>query len=158
MSKKVLLVSDNHFNRRILSELSMKYDDMDYYLHLGDSEMYADEIKPFIAVRGNNDFDRTFPIDRLLVVDNHKILMTHGHRYISLLSQNDGLLTKAKASGADMVFFGHTHHFADYQTEGIRFVNPGSCNHNRDNTPPSYAIVEFGDDGKVLVKRCNIKL
>lgn len=158
MSKKILLASDNHFNKRILNELSLKYNDIDQYLHLGDSEMYSDEIHPFIAVRGNNDFDYSFPAERLLPIEGHRVLMTHGHHYISIFSQNDGLLAKAKECEADVVFFGHTHHFADYENEGIRFINPGSCNHNRDNTPPSYAIVEFADDGSIIVKRYNVKL
>ena len=157
MSKKVLLVSDNHFNKRILNKLTEDFSDMNYYLHLGDSEMYEDELKHFISVRGNNDFDQSYPKERVITINDHNVFMTHGHHYISL-GRYDLLIKRAKELACDVVFFGHTHRFTDVREDGIRLINPGSCSHNRDGSPPSFGLLTFEDDGKIDLKRYNIKI
>ena len=58
----------------------------------------------------------------------------------------------------DVVFFGHTHRFTDVREDGIRLINPGSCSHNRDGSPPSFGLLTFEDDGKIDLKRYNIKI
>ena len=43
----------------------------------------------------------------------------------------------------------------DYQDEmidGIRLINPGSCNHNRSYANPTYAIINIDKDSKIDLK------
>ena len=56
---KVLIVSDNHNERKIIEALP-KIVHADLYLHLGDSEFsYEDDIlKAFHCVRGNTEIGR----------------------------------------------------------------------------------------------------
>ena len=145
MSKKIVLVSDNHFNNTVLHKILIANPDADYYMHCGDSEMSAEELGPFTSVRGNNDYDRNLPMERLIQVENKRILLLHGHRYLSF--SNHGLVLKAQEAQADIVFYGHTHVFADFEDANIRFVNPGSCAYPRDGQDPCYAVVLIdGDD------------
>ena len=46
----------------------------------------------------------------------------------------------------------------DVREDGIRLINPGSCSHNRDGSPPSFGLLTFEDDGKIDLKRYNIKI
>ena len=141
---KVVLVSDNHGNASVLSRIAAKHYDAEYYLHCGDSGMPAAALKPFASVKGNVDY-ADLPEQKILSIDGWKVLMLHGNRYI----QGGDLLALygyARRQEADVVLFGHTHCFTDTEIEGIRFINPGSCAHNRDGSAASYAIVHFGDE------------
>ena len=140
MSKKIVLVSDNHFDKEVLKRIVRDNPDADYFLHCGDSEMNYDEMGPFASVRGNNDYDREFPNEKLMQIENLRILMLHGHRYVSYFS-NYGLIEIAQERQADVVFYGHTHVFADFKECGIHFINPGSSAYPRDGQGPCYAIV-----------------
>ena len=151
---KVVLVSDNHFNSRILDYILSQESTADLYLHCGDSELTTKKLTPFASVRGNNDYDTSLPRQRLIDINGLRVLVIHGDHFVS--SFNDkGLVDKAKKESADVVFFGHIHRFCDYTEEGIRFINPGSCNFNRDGTLPCYAIVTF-EDKTINVKRIDI--
>ena len=143
--KNLLIVSDSHHNHRILKDLSQKYPAMDYYLHLGDSELYQDEIAPFLGVRGNNDYDLTFPSLKVLKIEDLHFLMVHGH-YYRLIGNNDGLISKAKEQNCQVVLFGHTHVPYDEIHKGIRLINPGSLSYNRDGSSPSYIIARVEKD------------
>ncbi len=151
---RVVLVSDNHFNRRVLDYILTKESTADLYLHCGDSEFTMKELLPFASVKGNNDYDGSLPRQRFVEIEGHRILVIHGDPFVSYFNDK-GLIAKAQKEHADVVFFGHTHRFSDYTKEGIRFINPGSCNFNRDGSPPSYAIVTFEDE-KISVERIDI--
>lgn len=151
MSKKIVLVSDNHFNNLVLAKIVRDNPDADYYLHCGDSEMSANDLLPYIAVRGNNDYDRNYPNERLLQIENKRILIMHGHRFISCFS-NHSLVSKAEECAVDLCFFGHTHMFTDFTEGNIRFINPGSCAYPRDGEGPCYAIIMIDGD-EVTVQR-----
>ncbi len=151
---KIILASDNHYNTHVLKYILERESDADMYLHCGDSELEMSALMPFVSVLGNNDYDRNYPRVRFLEAEGKRIEMLHGNPYVSSFSDN-GLVAKAIQDKADIVFFGHTHVFADYEKEGIRFINPGSCNFNRDGTCPSYAVVTIGKEG-VTVQRVDI--
>lgn len=153
--KNLLIVSDSHHNHRILADLVKKYPDMDYYLHLGDSELYQDEIAPFIAVKGNNDFDANLPSLRVLTVESLRLLMVHGH-YYRLYGNKDALIAKAKEKNCSVVLYGHTHVPSDETTRGVRMINPGSLSYNRDGSSPSYVIARIEDE-KIEVDFYHIK-
>ena len=143
--KNLLIVSDSHHNQRILFDLVEKYPHMNYYLHLGDSELYQDEILPFVSVKGNNDCDPNYPSLKVLKIEEINLLMVHGH-YYCLYGNKDALLAKARELNCKVVLFGHTHVPSDETQKGIRLINPGSLSYNRDGSSPSYIVAKIDQD------------
>lgn len=142
---KIVLCSDNHSHLSVLQDIVSKNSNADYYWHLGDSECYKiDDIKPFISVMGNIDFNTELPQYRILEVGGHRFMLTHGHK------QSGGLeiLSKyGKDNDCDVVLYGHTHRPNDCVIDGIRLINPGSCFNNRNGLGPTYCILKIDDDG-----------
>ncbi|MFV0254886.1 MAG: metallophosphoesterase [Erysipelotrichaceae bacterium] len=143
--KKVLLVSDSHGRFSRLEKLSNKYrNQVDLLLHAGDSETSEEHLYNFISVSGNNDYYSNYPEERVFTIGNFKILLTHGHRYF-YHSIEKQLVTKAKTLGCDIVCFGHTHKIVNVTIDGVRLLNPGSLNYNRDGNPLSYMLIHLSE-------------
>ncbi len=143
---KILVVSDNHGDRLIISKLVQKYGEtVDGIFHCGDSEFEIDDplVSKMHIVRGNMDF-AAFPEDDLTRLDHQTILLTHGH----LHGVNNGLLNLAlfaQTKAANIVLFGHTHQLGVTLNEGVLFVNPGSISQPRGQYASiggTYAIIE----------------
>ena len=132
---KILVLSDSHsalsFMRRCVDSVKP-----DVLMHLGD---YFDDgiaIKeeypgiPMYQVPGNCDryrYSASQPgilIPRIFGVDFY---MTHGHRHN--VKMYTGLLLKdARAAGAAIALYGHTHEAECYrEDDGLWVMNPGSC-------------------------------
>ncbi|MCI1922750.1 MAG: metallophosphoesterase [Lentilactobacillus buchneri] len=124
---KILVISDNHGDRQIISDLMTHYDgEVDGFFHCGDSEFDSNDplVSKMHIVRGNMDH-AAFAEDEISKIDGETILLTHGH----LHGVNSGLLTLelfARSKEANIVLFGHTHQLGVTQDQGILFVNPGS--------------------------------
>ena len=132
---KILVLSDSHaalsFMRRCIDTVQP-----DAVIHLGDhyddGTAMAEEYPqiPFYQVPGNCGAHRCFipdPETRLETLDGVRILMTHGHRH-HVKQTLIPLLADARASGADVVLFGHTHSACCQREEdGLWVLNPGSC-------------------------------
>lgn len=149
---KIVVVSDNHGDKKVLEKILNSYPDYDGFIHCGDSEMDRDELVGYASVRGNNDDDFNYPAELVLVFGNHRILVVHGHRQVYLDSRY-GLVEKAKENNCDIVCYGHTHAFEYQVLEGVTLLNPGSLNHNRDGSRASYAILELDDDNVMVEKK-----
>ena len=54
--EEIVLVSDNHGQRKPLEYLKENYPVTDYFIHCGDSEMHPNQLSGFTSVQGNNDF------------------------------------------------------------------------------------------------------
>lgn len=152
MAVKVLVVSDNHGSREGLEIALRDNYDCDYYLHLGDSCMPPEDLKPFISVLGNNDYGFDYPINRIVEIGGIKFLMNHGSY------DNNVLATKAIVNDCKYILCGHTHVFTDIVYKDIRILNPGSLYYNRDFTPPCYAIMRIDNKKNVTFERVNIDL
>ena len=131
---KILVLSDSHaalsFMRRCIDAVRP-----DAVIHLGDhyddGTAMAEEYPQitFYQVPGNCDAHRGFipdPETRLETLAGVRILMTHGHRH-HVKQTLTRLLADAKASGAKLVLFGHTHNSYCQKEEGLMVMNPGSC-------------------------------
>lgn len=148
---KIVVCSDNHSNFSALAKILADNPNADFYWHLGDSESETiDKISPFVSVLGNNDY-LDLPVYRIIEVGNHRFLLTHGHRY--LRNDLNTLYYLAKENNCDVVLYGHTHMFSDYSYNGVRFINPGSCSHNRDGSDPSYVVLNLKGNDINLVKK-----
>lgn len=109
-------------------------------------ELLNNNKEVILAVRGNCDTEvdqmvLDFPImaDYIYVISGDKaIFATHGHHYNpecppKMLNKGDILLT------------GHTHIACDIEYENFRYMNPGSPTIPKNNTNPSYIIIEDGN-------------
>ena len=145
---KIVICSDNHTNRQCLQYILQNESNADYYWHLGDSE-YTNikELSPFVSIMGNNDFFLDLPATKEFELCGHKFLLTHGHR--QLMYGPEQLAAYTKDKGCDIVLFGHTHMPCDKVINGVRMVNPGSCNHNRGGFDPSYCVMHLDKNGKI---------
>lgn len=141
---KMLVVSDNHGWSTILSELKRRYKGkVSVMIHCGDSEMAADDpaVTGYTVVRGNCDEEDKFPNDILESVEDCRVFVTHGHRY-NIKMTLTSLAMKAKETGADFVFFGHSHTAGAEMAEGVLYLNPGSIALPRGRHEKTYAIVD----------------
>ena len=96
------------------------------------------------AVLGNNDYNLDYPLVKIINLYNYKIMLTHGHKFfvptgIKIMAEY------AKEQGANLVFFGHTHHRFDEIVNGIRCVNPG-CICGQFDEYLSYAVLNLNDN------------
>ena len=151
---KVIVASDNHFDHDILKSIERDNPDGDYFLHLGDSLLNNELLRPFQSVLGNNDFDMSLPRDRVIKIANHKIFMTHGHRYLGPGLNN--LIQHAKDEGCDICLYGHTHRYQITYDKDILALNPGSCWYDRYGGKPSYAILYLYENGEIEVNKVDI--
>ena len=140
-----LVVSDNHGDREILVDLVDRYQKVvDYFFHCGDSELsFEDQLwSHFHVVKGNCDYSSEFKEKQVINTGIDKIFITHGH----LANVRFGLTQlaiEAKASGANMAFFGHTHQIGCEMVDGVLYLNPGSISQPRGPIQiPSYARIE----------------
>ena len=60
--------------------------------------------------------------------------------------QLNGLMYKAMENDCRAVVFGHTHKAMTDESNGIRFINPGSLTQPRDGSDGSYAIIRTSAD------------
>ncbi|MBO5262181.1 MAG: metallophosphoesterase [Clostridia bacterium] len=134
---KFLVFSDSHSNsNNIKKAIDMHKGSCDCIIFLGDGvkdALYIQEMYPqipFFIVKGNCDFFAGgIEEEKLLYLDNFKILITHGHLY-GAKSGYARLAYRARELDADAVFFGHTHTPLDDVFEiadkRIQLFNPGS--------------------------------
>lgn len=114
---------------------------------------YKDKI---IAVRGNCDSEvdqmvLNFPIMadyNLILWNNRKIFMTHGHIY----NKDNPLPMEA----GDILLYGHFHVPMILERDGMIFMNPGSITLPKENSGHCYGVFENNSfiikdiDGKII--------
>ena len=145
---KIVLVSDNHGNRQCLKDLKALYSDYDMFVHCGDSEMPYEDMEGYVCVCGNNDFfyRGQVPDNLVLQIAGHTVYVCHGHMDFLSYFHYEPMIQRAKAKGADTIFFGHVHTYLDTVQDGVRLLNPGSIRHNRDGGMPTYMLVEISQE------------
>lgn len=150
---KLLIVADSHGDVSLLKNNIEIINKCDMIIHLGDHDYDIDKIseftdKPIVAVRGNNDYTDRFDKEKILRIGNHKLFLTHGHKY-KVHSGTERLYYKAQELGADISLYGHTHIF-NYENDGqILILNPSSPSLSRDGHN-SFVVMDIdGDEVKV---------
>lgn len=162
---ELLIFSDSHGraeNIQVALERQVKAPDA--VLFLGDGARDLDRIflcdVPLWAVRGNCDWsssdfaDRT---ERLLYLEGHTLLLTHGHEW-GVKGGLGALIAHAADVGADIVLFGHTHKptletvAAGTQigktvlSRSMYLFNPGSIGYNEDGEGYSFGTLTLRGD------------
>jgi len=114
-------------------------------LHLGDVMRDAEKLArlfpglPMEQVPGNCDLRPDEPAERLLFIEDKRVLMCHGHTY-GVKSSLSLAGRAAQEKQIDLFLFGHTHKpLWDFRGRTV-FVNPGSIG---EGARPTYAVVEI---------------
>ncbi|MGI5933691.1 MAG: YfcE family phosphodiesterase [Lawsonibacter sp.] len=127
---KILVFSDSH---RSWSGMIQAIDEQqpDQVIHLGDLISDAEEMSylypqiPICMVPGNCDGWTTVPAIKQITLQRRSILLSHGHLW-GVKSGCDAAVAQARAVGADILLFGHTHQPLCQQLEdGLWVLNPG---------------------------------
>lgn len=141
---KILVLSDSHgdVENMYLAVARVKPDRI---IHLGDGWREAQLLQtrfpalPLERVPGNCDFVHGEPLERIVPLQGHRVLLCHGHT----LHVKSGLLTAlytAREREADVLLFGHTHTpLVDYR-DGVWLLNPGSIG---SSFSPTYGVLEL---------------
>lgn len=132
-------MSDSHGCNREIEYVMNKESDADLFLHCGDICVDEYTYPEILTVCGNNDY-YDYPMQRVLNVEGHRIIMFHSHQF-SFLKREEKMIQRAKEHDCDIICFGHTHVALDKVEKGIHMINPGSLYHSRDGRPISYAVL-----------------
>ena len=144
---KVVVTSDAHGDRVLLSRIASIEKEADAFIDAGDSELEAEEIKPFISVRGNCDY-AFYPLSRILYFESWRVFLTHGAG-VSKYS----LISLAKSHGCSVLIYGHTHRYENLFTDSIYVINPGSVSRPRDGYMGTYLVIDFSENDIKIEKK-----
>ena len=151
---KMLVLSDSHGNLDNMVR-AVEQTRPNRIVHLGDVMRDGEKLHalfpaiPFDQVPGNCDLAAFDAPEKLLFLENKRILLCHGHT----LHVKEGLLTAMYAAlekQADVLLFGHTHRVFSEVRNGVAMLNPGSIG---DALRPFYGevILEPGHlDGRTV--------
>lgn len=150
---KILIVSDTHRRIDNLDRALEQVGPVDMLIHLGDLEGSEDYIEavmecPVYMVAGNNDFYSYIPREEEVQIGKYKAFLTHGHYYyVSMGTQM--LKEEARARGAQIAMFGHTHRPVVEYSDGLIVLNPGSLTYPRqEGRRPSFIVMELDRFGE----------
>lgn len=138
---KIVVMSDSHGCNDEIDFVLEKEIDANFYLHCGDICVDQFYYPQLVSVRGNNDY-YDYPMQRILDVDKHRIIMFHSHQF-PYYKRLEEIVRMAKEHGCDIACYGHTHvPFYEY-VDGVHVLNPGSLYYNRDGSGKSYACINL---------------
>ncbi|MDL2217637.1 YfcE family phosphodiesterase [Christensenellaceae bacterium OttesenSCG-928-M15] len=154
---RIFVFSDSHTDVINMAHIIEK-GSPDMVFHLGDHLKDALELidmypaLPFKCVKGNTDFYGPDTQELFFELLGKRFLLAHGHLY----GVKTGLArykAHAKALGADIALFGHTH-IPLLETDGDRIImNPGRSGRFLNNfSPVSYGVLELEAAGEIKAK------
>lgn len=157
VNKKILVVSDTHGDPTRLIDTIEKEKPFDIMIHCGDAECSEGRLMMLsdttvYGVQGNNDYFYDYPAKREFEINGIKFYLTHGH-LDGVHFGIDKIGYAAKAKGAKVALYGHTHIPHLEEMEGITFLNPGSLTYPRQiGRKPTYAIINISEDGNMTAE------
>ena len=144
---KILVFSDSHRSVAGMHSAILEHAP-DQVIHLGDLAGDAEELRyayprlPVCIVPGNCDGWTNLPLKRQITLEGKQVLLSHGHLW-GVKSGYDAAVSDARACGADILLFGHTHIPLCRQLEdGLWMLNPGSSRN-------SYGLILIDRNGQV---------
>ena len=152
---KILVLSDSHGAIEPM-EHAVERTQPRMIFHLGDCWRDAERLQgrfpqiPLRQVPGNCDFRSQEPAERLLCIEDFRILLCHGHTYgvkQSLIAAGFA----AEEKNLDLFLFGHTHRPLVDRRGKTLFLNPGSIG---DWRRPTYGVVTIAGgklDGSICL-------
>lgn len=122
---KLAILSDTHglLRPQVVKQLKTA----DAIFHGGDinRQSIVDQLEqyaPLYVVRGNNDkqWADAIPHHLNITLEGVTFYMVHNKKEVP-----------ADLSGVDVVVFGHSHKYVQEETDGVLWLNPGSCGPRR---------------------------
>ena len=152
---KFLIMGDTHIPGRAEAlpewvEKVVEERKYDAVLFTGDATEYSvihylERHAKTYAVRGNADFIE-LPGSQIIDAEGHRIFLFHSTE-VRPRGDPERLRDYGKATGADIVVFGHTHKRRAYVRDGMIFINPGTATGvwggNTTGEPESVAFLEL---------------
>lgn len=136
-------MSDTHGDALVIDRVIKHVGPVDAIFHCGDSELDAQHefLKSTYIVRGNCDYDSSFPNEVITEIKGTRIYMTHGHLY-QVKNTMIPIKLRVQEVEANVVLFGHSHVLGAELVNETLFLNPGSLAFPRGRKEKSYALVE----------------
>lgn len=150
MSPRIGVVADTHcpeFVERLPDRMATVFRGVDLIIHAGDVDGPStldelERIAPVEAVRGDHDRELVaLPLNREVVIEGKRIVITHGHRSRWLEEPQTVLWTislgyfhphaglprtlRRRFPNADVIVYGHTHRPRIETIDGALLFNPG---------------------------------
>jgi len=107
---------------------------------------------PLKAVHGNMDpydISRKYPESLELVLEGHRICMTHGTG--ARFGIENRIYKRFKPRKPDIIIFGHSHVFTNDTKDGVLRLNPGAVSAPKGNR--SFAVLTLEKDNPPEVKQ-----
>lgn len=141
---KVVVFSDAHGNKEGIKRLIEFNPDAYYVISLGDTELKHSFLLDLdiVAIKGNYPRDGGFVFENILELEDKRLFVTHGHKY-GVNTEMRKLLAKGMETEVDIVLYGHTHIPKVDNVAGVLYINPGSMTSQRNDTEPSYLILNI---------------
>lgn len=148
---RIVVLSDSHRAKGNLFDIVEKHkESSDLFVFLGDGDDDFDDVLTlyphlkYERVCGNNDWYSTNPYYKEFNVEGKKLFIAHGHTF-NVKFGYDRIINQAKAVGANICLFGHTHtQYTDY-IDGMYVMNPGAvCSYK-------YGMIDITKAGIVLI-------
>ncbi|MBN1277547.1 MAG: metallophosphoesterase family protein [Deltaproteobacteria bacterium] len=151
MKIKIGVISDTHLHK-VTGEFKDIYDrylsDKDGVFHAGD--MVSVDIAEFLnngsfhGVHGNMD-----PLDVKMLLPGKKVIETGGFR-IGLIhgwGAAEGLEHRIRSEfkDVDVIVYGHSHKAANFYSDGVLFINPGTATGYSSSGIHTIGILEISD-------------
>ena len=147
---KILVFSDSHRSLAGMYQ-AIERQQPQQIIHLGDLMEDAEEVAhaypmlPFCMVPGNCDGWTMEPLKKQITLAGVPILLSHGHLW-GVKQSYHAAYADARACGARILLFGHTHRALCEQLEdGLWVMNPGMSR-------SSYGLIDL-EDGQI---RCAV--
>lgn len=146
--KRIGIISDTHglLRPEVISILKT----CDCILHAGDVDRpeILDQLRylgSLYVVRGNNDRDwaEKLSVTLRFKIEGTEFFMTHNKKDVAW-----------DLGTAQVVIFGHSHHYFEKMIDGRLWLNPGSCGRSRFGGEVTMALMEI-DNGNWNVRKIN---
>lgn len=134
--------SDSHTQVAAMNAAVEQYQP-DCVIFLGDGVRDAEAVRqkhpgiPFIILRGNCDYDASYPEDAIPKLEGVRIFAAHGHNH-AVNCGLDKFGTSVLGCGAKLGLYGHTHQPLWMERRGVQILNPGSIG---SGDRPTFALV-----------------
>lgn len=144
---RIGVVSDTHGKPEFLRKALEQMGHIDMLIHAGDHYRDALSISKqtglrVTAVVGNCDWDVVGPLEKVLEVEDRRILVVHGHLY-GVKSGHEKLAQLLREGCYDLIIYGHSHMPEITPLPQGYLMNPGSLSSPRRGSKRSYGIVEI---------------
>lgn len=137
---RIIVVGDSHGDNKTLDFIARKEIKANIFLHAGDSQSMPEEIRPFLAIKGNCDF--FIPgLEGFQIIDTDFGKIYIQHFPISL----SDMKRLHENKGIKIFIHGHTHVKEYKEYEGFYVFSPGSTSRPRDDGA-SYLVIETTKD------------